>query len=51
MSSDEVSKLLNVPTISGGKVHGEEVLVMRDSGFRFAAVYKMYVKPEQYIDE
>ena len=49
-TADELSELLNV-SITKGRVNGEDVLVMRDSGFGFAAVSARYVKPEQYIDE
>ena len=50
LPAEEISMLLNVP-ISRGKVNGKEVLVMRDSGFSFAAVRAEYVEPEQYLDE
>ncbi len=50
LEAAEISELLNVP-VSKGKVNGREVMIMRDSGFSFAAVCAKYVLPEQYLDE
>ena len=50
LAAEEIGEILNVP-ISNGLVNGEEVLVMRDSGFSFAAVGAKFVLPEQYLDE
>ena len=50
VDAQEVSEILNVP-ISRGRVNGEDILVMRDTGFSMAAVKAKYVLPGQYLDE
>ena len=50
LDAEEISDVLNVP-ISEGKVNGQEVMVMRDIGFGFAAVRACLVKPELYLNE
>ena len=48
--AEELSKQFNVP-ISEGRVNGQQVLVLRDSGFSHAAVHTRLVRPEQYLDK
>ena len=50
LAAEEISELLNVP-ISEGKVNGQNVMVMRDSGFGLAAVRASLVKQDQYLDK
>ena len=50
LSPEVLGKVLRVP-MSEGKVNGHRVLVMRDTGFGYAAVKTKFVKAEDYLDE
>ena len=50
LSPDALGNVLRVP-MSEGKVNGHKVLVMRDTGFGYAAVKTKFVNKADYIDE